>query len=168
MSGTPMEPTAFIDAVTRAVRVELDAIVSHREIPLVDFDAERALLAALMAEFVDHDDLPPLRGEHFASAVHGNLWELLRHTTNLQSLAMALREQGHTGAVSEMLLDIECDVPVYPPGYLAERATRVRDMWRRRTLVATLRQLAELVSAEIIDPTDTAEPLRKVYKEIKA
>ena len=167
MSGAPVEPAALVDAVTRAVRIELDSIVSNREVALVDFEAERTLLAALLAEFIDHDGLPPLEAKHFGSAVHGALWELLRHTTTLPGLVAGLRERGHTGAVSEMLLEIECDVPVYPPGYLAEQAARVRDLWRRRTFVTELKKQAALVSAELIDPTETAEPLRRVYTEVR-
>jgi hypothetical protein len=113
-----------------------------------DLDAEREIVAGVLGGQVTVDDLAPLRGEHFRSAL-GAALEVLRDRPmeSAEQLASALAAE--YGRRAWDLVDEVSVAALLTRGQLHQRAALVVELWRRRQLVQVMRSLdASLCVAE--------------------
>lgn len=173
MSGAPVAPAALladIDQTVRcAVRSGFDAW-ARPEPPPSDIEAEGAVLSAMLSERITADDLPvALQGKHFLFAQHGELFELLRETTDPQALYMQLRERGYGPGASVMIAELT-ELPGEPHlsrEHLAMAASRLVELWRVRQLCQRVRTVIAQVECGAVGAVESAQLLREVYREIR-
>lgn len=169
MSGAPVEPKALLEGFQISLRTEL-ANWARPEPPPGDPDAEQSVLRAVLSGRISTDDLPALQGRHFLFAQHAVLFELLRDTTDPQALYVGMRERGYGAGSSVMIAELT-ELPGEPHlsrEHLAMAASRLIELWRVRRLSSELRRVASLIEVGAVGPTESAESLRDVYREIRA
>jgi replicative DNA helicase len=135
--------------IVNAVACEVVARTASTLPPPCDLEAERLLVAGLLAGF-ESEGVPLKRG-HFYQPLLGAVYELARllraeaMQPAIEPILVALREQGWQGAIERELLRLRDEVPAVSQSALTEAAGRVVELSKRRALIA----LCETVGAEL-------------------